>query len=153
MTENYYIRCSRTDIDLCEPVVSKDEMEKILKSVDYYIRQLQADGTRPTITLDFEHLQVVDYGVFDRVTDGQREHIRQLHSDAPVRSEELVFLALRSIISFDWEMPKSEDDIRRVPLPPEKPLGSNAGYKPAQGIRSAARRAGSGARSILPAWR
>jgi hypothetical protein len=59
-------------------------------------------------------LQVVDYGAFDRVTEGQREYIRQLHSDAPIRPEEMVFLALRSMIAFDWEMPESEDDIRRA---------------------------------------
>src|SRR5205807_1305933 len=72
------------------------------------------DGPRPQVFLDFEHLQVVNYRAFDRVTDRQREHINRLHSEAPIRPEEMVYLALRSLFEFTWRMPESEDDIRRA---------------------------------------
>jgi hypothetical protein len=36
------------------------------------------------------------------------------YSDAPIRAEEMVYLALRSMICFHWPAPESIEDIQRA---------------------------------------
>jgi hypothetical protein len=115
MSENYYLRCMATDNDLCLPVISKEQIDEIFWSTATMVFQLfPAKGPMPQVALDLEHLQVVDYGAFHNVTDSQRAYIKQLHSHAPILPEEMVYLALRSMFGFTWQMPESEDEIRRA---------------------------------------
>jgi hypothetical protein len=110
MAENHYARCLVTDNKLCVPLIPPEELRQILASVDAML----VPGARPEVLLDLEHLQAVDYGSFDLVTDEHREFIKRLHAANPIRSDELVYLALRSMIGFSWPPPESEDDARRA---------------------------------------
>jgi hypothetical protein len=73
---------------------------------------VSARDRRRRVILDLEHLQVADYGTFEGVTDEQRQFISKLHAAEPIRPEEMMFLALRSLFQFTWPEPQSEDDIR-----------------------------------------
>jgi hypothetical protein len=110
MANNYYAQCLQTEINLCLPIINQERINRILFSVNTMV----GDGARPQLILDLEQLQVADYRAFDRISDQQRAYIKQLHSHAPIRPEEMVYLALRSMFAFTWPMPESEDDIRRA---------------------------------------
>jgi len=114
MGGNHYERCLTTDNNYCLPVITQEQIAKILWTVDAGACQELGEGARPQLDLDLEHLQVVDYGAFDDVNDEQRQRIKTLHRDAPIRPEEMVYLALRSLFGFSWPKPQSEDDIRRA---------------------------------------
>lgn len=114
MAENYYNRCLATDNDLCLPVIPKEQIDYIFFATEAMVFRLLGEGPRPQSVLDLEHLQVVDYRAFDRVSDEQRAYIGLLHSKEPILPEEMVYLALRSMFGFTWQMPESVDDIRRA---------------------------------------
>lgn len=70
------------------------------------------EGPKPSVFLDLEHLQVADYGAFEGVSDEQRRFMARLHTQEPIRPEEMIFLGLRSLFQFVWPKPTNEDEIR-----------------------------------------
>jgi len=69
-------------------------------------------GPKPSTYLDLEQLQVADYSAFERVSEEQRQFVAELHTREPIRPEEMIFLALRSLFQFGWPKPTSNEDIR-----------------------------------------
>jgi hypothetical protein len=69
-------------------------------------------GPKLSTYLDLEQLQVADYSAFEGVSEEQRQFIAELHTREPIRPEEMIFLALRSLFEFGWPKPTSNDDIR-----------------------------------------
>ena len=112
MTENPYKRWLGTDNDLCLPVIDQQRLNAILGVTAARVFHGLGQGPAPKVILDLEHLQVADYGTFEGVTDEQRQFISKLHAAEPIRPEEMMFLALRSLFQFTWPEPQSEDDIR-----------------------------------------
>ena len=112
MTENTYERWLCTDNDLCLPVVDQQRLNAILGETAVRVFQGLGEGPEPKVFLDLEHLQVADYGTFEGVTDEQQQFISELHAAEPIRPEEMMFLALRSLFQFTWPEPQSESDIR-----------------------------------------
>jgi Zn-dependent protease with chaperone function len=112
VVENRYAHWLKVDNDLCLPVIDKGGLDTILGQVAVRVHQVMGLGPKPSICLDLEHLQVADYAAFAGVGEKQREFITRLHTQEPVRPEEMIFLALRSLYQFTWPKPKSDDDVR-----------------------------------------
>jgi hypothetical protein len=112
MTENRYARWLGTDNDLCLPVINQAHLDAILLQVAVKVYHVLGLGPKPSTSLDLEHLQVADYGAFEGVSYEQQQFIASLHTQEPIRPEEMIFLALRSLFQFAWPKPESEDDIR-----------------------------------------
>jgi hypothetical protein len=112
MTDNPYARWLQTDFDLCKPVVPGDELTAIQGQVILRVDEVMGSGPKPTMYMDLEQLQVVDYVAFEGLSEPQREFIAGLHAAEPIRPEEMIFLALRSLFQYSWPAPTSNDDIR-----------------------------------------
>jgi hypothetical protein len=112
MIDNRYARWLAVDNDLCLPVIDQAGLNAILEDVSVRVYQALGQGPKPSVALDLEHLQVADYGQFEGVSEEQRQFMTQLHIAEPIRPEEMIFLALRSLFQFSWPKPTSEDDIR-----------------------------------------
>ncbi len=112
MTENQYARWLKIDFDLCLPVIGGDRLDVVLKQVAIRVHQAMGLGPKPSTYLDLEQLQVANYGAFEGVSEEQRQFITGLHSREPIRPEEMIFFALRSLFQFGWPKPTSNDDIR-----------------------------------------
>ena len=112
MTENPYQRWIGTDNDHCLPVMDRKKLDAILGATAARVHQELGTGPTPNVFLDLEHLQVADYGGFENLGDEQRQFILKLHEAEPIRPEEMIFLALRSLFQFTWPEPTSEHDIR-----------------------------------------
>lgn len=112
MFDNLYSGWLKTDNDLCKPVIPGEEVQAIPREVGLRVFQYEGPGPKPKVVLDLEHLQVVDYAAFEELTDRQKQQITDLHTGSPIRPEEMVFLALKSLFQFVWPQPTSEDDIR-----------------------------------------
>ncbi|MFZ5783544.1 MAG: hypothetical protein ACOY4R_25390 [Pseudomonadota bacterium] len=110
MTENFYARCMNTEHDLCVPIATPAVMNNIPKLVAATVN----DEERPIATIDLEHLQVCDYTRFERTSELQRATIQRLRQESPIRTDEMAFLAFRSMVTFVWPEPKSNDDVIRV---------------------------------------
>jgi hypothetical protein len=112
MTENPYARWLKVDNDLCLPVIDKGGLDAILGKAAVRVYQAMGRGPKPSTYLDLEHLQVADYAAFEGVSGEQRQFMARLHTQAPIRPEEMISLALRSLFQFAWPKPTSDDDIR-----------------------------------------
>jgi hypothetical protein len=112
MSKNPYIRWLSTDFGLCKPVIAGDALTAIHQQVVLRVYQTMGIGPKPTLYMDLEQLQVVDYGAFEGVSEAQIKFIAGLQVTEPIRPEEMVFLALRSLFQFSWPWPTSNDDIR-----------------------------------------
>ncbi|MGC1966348.1 MAG: hypothetical protein WA673_07805, partial [Candidatus Acidiferrales bacterium] len=113
MTENRYARWLKTDFDLCLPVMGKDGLNAICEQVALRVYRTMGLGPKkPSTYLDLEQLQVVDYSAFEGVSEEQRQFIAGLHTREPIRPEEMIFLALRSLFEFGWSKPTSNGDVR-----------------------------------------
>ena len=113
-TENPYERWLSADNDLCRPVIDNERLAVILARTATWVDQEFGQGAKPQLSLDLENLQVADYGSFEGVSEEQRRFVLNLHASEPIRPEEMIFLALRSLFQFTWPKPESEDDIRRA---------------------------------------
>ncbi|RWF67351.1 hypothetical protein [Mesorhizobium sp.] len=112
MFNNPYSGWLKSDNDLCKSVIPSEEVQAILREVGLRVFQVAGPGPKPVVALDLEHLQVADYAAFEKLTSRQRQQIAMLHTGSPIRPEEMVFLALKSLFQFVWPEPTSEDDIR-----------------------------------------
>jgi hypothetical protein len=112
MTENPYARWLKVDFDLCLPIVDSDGLNAILGQVAIRVSEVMGIGPKHSTFFDLEHLQVADYTAFEGVSHEQHQFIANLHTKEPIRPEEMIFLALRSLVQFAWPQPESEDDIR-----------------------------------------
>jgi|SRR6516164_7118149 len=112
MIENHYQRWMGTDNDHCLPVIDPQRLNAILAKTAARVIQGLGQGPFPKVILDLEHLQVANYGSFEGVSNRQRQFMAQFHSREPIRPDEMIFLALRSLFQFTWPEPQSEDDIR-----------------------------------------
>jgi hypothetical protein len=112
MTDNPYASWLKIDNDLCLPVMDRAGLDAISQQVAVKVYQTLGHGPMPSTYLDLEHIQVADYGAFEGVSDEQRQFIAYLHTQEPIRPEEMIFLALRSLFQFAWAKPASEHDIR-----------------------------------------
>ena len=110
--DNPYRRWIGDDMALCKPLITGDELREIPLEVAARVFHLEGKGPKARVFTDLEHLQVVDYGAFDGLSAGQRQQIADLHAGDPIRPEDMVFLALKSLFQFVWPKPTSEDDIR-----------------------------------------
>lgn len=111
---NRYTQHLASDNALCVPVLSQEKIGVILLRAQQIAEALEGEGPKPKVSLDLEHLQVADYATFPPVTQQQQEAIRRLQTAEPIRTDEMAYLALRSLICLHWDKPKSEDDIRRA---------------------------------------
>jgi hypothetical protein len=112
MPENPYARWLKIDFDLCRPVLGRDGLNAILEQVIIRVHEAKGLGPKPSTYLDLEQLQVADYSAFEGISEEQRQFIAELHTREPIRPEEMIFLALRSLFEFGWPKPTSNDDIR-----------------------------------------
>ncbi len=110
MKENPFSSYFSADLDHLLPVLDAGRLKKI--SLDILSRQIP--GVIPRLYYDLEHLQVGRYEDFQGVNSEQLELIRKLHSESPIRADEMLYLALRSMFCFVWPKPGSEDDILRA---------------------------------------
>ncbi|MCD9816576.1 hypothetical protein [Bradyrhizobium japonicum] len=110
MATNFYIQCMSDENNLCSPVIPAE----LLHAVPALVYQRVGEGSVPIVILDLEHLQVCDYTVFARTGEKQRSAINALLQQSPVRADEMVFVALRSMYCFVWPAPKSNDDVIRA---------------------------------------
>jgi hypothetical protein len=110
MPQNFYIQCMADENDLCRPVIPAE----LLHAVPALVYQRVGEGISPSVILDLEHLQVCDYAAFARISEKQRSSIKALLEQAPVRADEMAFLALRSMYCFVWPAPTSNDDLIRA---------------------------------------
>jgi hypothetical protein len=110
---NRYIQYIRSDNDLCTPVVQQETLHAILCRMTVIAESLVGEGAKPQVSYDLEHLQVADYAEFPQ-DPAQRVVIRQMQASETHRTDELAYLALRSMISLNWDDVTSEDDIRRA---------------------------------------
>lgn len=76
--------------------------------------KIEGPGPKPSVSFDLEHMQVADYRAFQPATEKQKDTIHKLLSTEPIRTDEMAYLALRSMIGLHWETPKTELDIRRA---------------------------------------
>lgn len=112
MPENRYARWLKIDSDLCHPVLGRDGLNAILEKVVIRVHEVMGLGPKPSTYLDLEQLQVADYSAFEGVSQKQRQFIAELHTREPIRPEEMILLALRSLFQFSWPKPTSNDDLR-----------------------------------------
>jgi hypothetical protein len=103
-----------SDNDLCIPFLNSAQLAFIWAEMDEIAEKIEGPGAKPAITLDLEHLQVADYRDFPPTTEQQKEEINKLLSAEPIRTDEMAYLALRSMIGLHWRKPESEQDIRRA---------------------------------------
>ena len=108
MTENPYARWLKIDFDLCLPVIGRNGLDVILEQVAIRVHQAMGLGPKPSTYLDLEQLQVADYSAFEGVSEEQRQFIAGLHTREPIRPEEMIFFALRSLFQFAWPKPTSD---------------------------------------------
>lgn len=111
-TDNPYRRFTADEMVLCKPLLTGDEFQAIPLEVHARVFHLMGEGPKARVFIDFEHLQVADYGGLEGLSEDQRKQISDLHVDNPIHPEEMVFLALKSMFQFVWPEPTSEDDIR-----------------------------------------
>jgi hypothetical protein len=112
MTDNAYANWLKIDNDLCLPVIDEVRLDAIFRQVAVKAYQQLGKGPIPSTVLDLEHFQVANYGALEGVSHEQGQFIARLHTNEPIRPEEMIFLALRSLFQFTWPKPASEDDIR-----------------------------------------
>jgi len=110
--DNPYRGRVNEDLALSEVVITSDALQAIPAEVRFHATRLEGDGPKPKVVIDFEHLQVVNYAAFEGLSDWQRQQITDLHAGDPVRPEEMVFLALKSMFQFIWPEPNDPDDAR-----------------------------------------
>lgn len=112
MPENPYARWLKIDFDLCRPVLTTDGLNAILEQVIIRVVKAMGLGPKPSTYLDLEQFQVADYSAFEGVSEEQQQFIAKLHTREPIRPEEMIFLALRSLFQSGWPKPTSNEDIR-----------------------------------------
>jgi hypothetical protein len=110
--KNRYTQQAESDNDLCLPVLPPQQIDAIMVRTQQLAEGMVGAGPTPQLSFDLEHLQVADYAAF--APAAQQAAIRSLQAADPIRSEDLAYLALRSMIDFHWPKPKSEQDIRRA---------------------------------------
>jgi hypothetical protein len=111
---NRYEQYLSSDNDLCVPVLAQEQLGGILMRMQQIAESFEGAGPKPHVSLDMEHLQVADYAAFQPMTQQQQDTIRSLHAAEPIRTDEMAYLALRSLIGLHWDKPTSEQDIRRA---------------------------------------
>lgn len=111
--KNSYTEYMASDNALCVPVLKQEQLGAILLRVGQIADELEGEGLKPEVSFDLEHLQVADYAAFPPLTQ-QQEAIRRRQASDPIRTDEMAYLALRSLIGLHWGKPQSEDDVRRA---------------------------------------
>lgn len=111
---NLYTQHLASDNALCVPVLQQEQLAAILLRTQQIAESMEGAGPKPRVSLDLEHLQVADYAAFPPITQQQQEAIRRLQATQPIRTDEMAYLALRSLIGLFWGEPQREDDIRRA---------------------------------------
>jgi len=112
--ENLYTQYLVSDNALCVPVLKQEQLADILLRTQQIAESIVGEGEKPKVSFDLEHLQVADYTAFPPITQEQQEAIRRLHATQPIRSNEMAYLAMRSLIELFWHEPQSENDVRRA---------------------------------------
>lgn len=110
--DNRYDMWVTDDLALSKPLLVGEELRNIAAEVRFHAIRLEGDGPKPKVLIDFEHLQGVDYAAFAGLTDWQCRQIRDLQLGDPIRAEEMVFLALKSMLQFVWPKPNGPPDAR-----------------------------------------
>lgn len=111
---NLYAQRFALDNELCVPVLPQEQLAAILLRTQQIAESMEGEGPRPKVSFDLEHLQVADYAAFPPTTQQQQEAIRRLQAAEPIRTDEMSYLALRSLIGLFWDRPQTEADIRRA---------------------------------------
>jgi hypothetical protein len=111
---NLYTQHFVSDNALCVPVLPQEQLAAILLRTQQIAESMEGGGPKPRVSFDLEHLQVADYAAFPPITQQQQDAIRRLQAAQPIRTDEMAYLALRSLIGLFWGEPQSEDDIRRA---------------------------------------
>lgn len=112
--ENLYTQYLLSDNELCVPVLSQEQLAAILLRTQQIAESIEGEGQKPKVAFDLEHLQVADYAAFAPINKQQQDAIRRMLAAEPIRSDEMAYLALRSLIGLFWDEPQSEDDVRRA---------------------------------------
>lgn len=110
---NRYTKHFASDNALCKPVLAWEKIDTILLHAQSIAEAVVGTGPAPKVSLDLEHLQVADYADFPPVPQ-QQQAIRRLQAAEPIRTDEMAYLALRSLICLHWDKPQSESDIQRA---------------------------------------
>lgn len=113
MSENPFIKALTDDFALCLPFAGIERISEAISLAEATL-DLKPDDIKPAILLHLEQLQVVDYSAFPDVPAHQQEFIRGLQKIEPIRAEEMVFLALRSMVAFSWPVPSSNAHILKA---------------------------------------
>jgi hypothetical protein len=111
--QNRYTSFVASDNYLCLPVVQPVLLNAILGRMTELAEAMVGNGPKPQVSYDLEHLQVASYADFTD-DEQQKSAIRDLQSASPIRSDEMAYMALRSMIGLSWEGVTSEEDIRRA---------------------------------------
>ena len=113
LISHYYRDQMATDFGLCHPLVPELAIRAtVAKAGDIVARQRGSSGPPPAVMLDLEQFQMVDYAAFDGVNDEQRSMLLTLHGNGPIRSDEMIYLALRSLVEPVFAPPASVSDLQ-----------------------------------------
>jgi hypothetical protein len=113
LVTNYYRDQMATDFGLCKLLVPELAIRAtVAKAGDIVARRRGSSGPPPAVMLDLEQFQVVDYAALGGVNDEQRSMLLALHGNGPIRSDEMIYLALRSLIEPVFAPPASVSDLQ-----------------------------------------
>ena len=112
--ENLYTQYLVSDMAVCVPILPREHLTAIFLRIQQIVENIEGKGQKPKVSFDLEHLQVADYTAFPPISKQQQDAIRGLLADQPIRTDEMAYLALRSLIGLAWDEPQSEDDVRRA---------------------------------------
>jgi hypothetical protein len=113
-TDSYFGGLMASDMNRCRPIMPSKALAFVISQIKLTVPSEFQEGPSPELCMDLEQLQVADYSRFEGVTDQQRDTLAALHSQAPVQTEEMVFLALRSLFDLVWPEPGSNADVLRA---------------------------------------
>lgn len=114
LSRHFYDQHFSTDNALCTPMATQEHLAAILLNTHAIADSIVGEGAKPKVMLDLEHLQVADYATFPPITQQQQGAIRRLQGSQPIRTDEMTYLAFRSLISFCWDEPQSDADVARA---------------------------------------
>jgi hypothetical protein len=110
-SDNRYKTWIGTELDRCRPIVDAARLSDILMQTTARAWSVSGPGELPKVSWDLEQLQVADYAALEGISDAHRAHMARLLAQEPIRTDEVIFLSLRSLYQLTWPEPQSQDDL------------------------------------------
>jgi len=111
--QNRYTPFVGLDNQRCFPVVELALLNRILFRMTELAETMVGAGPKPQVSYDLEHIQVASYADFAD-DEQQKALIHNLQTTNPIRTDDMAYLALRSMIGLSWKGVTCEEDVRRA---------------------------------------